>query len=324
MESEQSQRIRGKKIQHASLVAIIGNGALSLVKIAAGMVFRSLAVIGDGIDSLGDVVSSFISYFTARIITRPPDAKHPFGHARAENIATKVLSFLVFFAGIQLGLSSVNSLLNPSIRELPSIYVLVAAGISIAGKVMLGVYLNLRGNKLESPMLTANGKNMFSDVLISFGIFIGIGLSILFQLPILDPITAILVSLWIMKTGISIFVETTSEVMDGVDDKDVYDKIFESVAAVENAHNPHRTRVRQIGNQYVIDLDIEVPGEKTVLEGHEISIQVENEIRNKIYNIFDIMVHVEPEGNVAHREGFGLSEHSTDQLKSKNAPDPKK
>ena len=95
--------------------------------------------------------------------------------------------------------------------------------------------------------------------------------------------------------------------MDGINDPSIYNKIFEAVFSVEGVHNPHRTRVRKLSNMYVIDLDIEVNGDLTVHEAHEIAKKVEKKISENIDNIYDIIVHIEPLGNVEHREKFGLS-----------------
>ena len=101
--------------------------------------------------------------------------------------------------------------------------------------------------------------------------------------------------------------------MDGVDDKSVYEQIFAAVDKTEGAINPHRTRVRKIASLYVIDLDVEVDGSITVTAAHEIAMSLETEIRTSVENVYDIMVHVEPKGNIEHTEKFGVSGDTLDE-----------
>jgi len=302
------ERERSARIELVSWVAIAGNLLLALLKIIAGIRAGSLAVLGDGIDSTTDIVASGITLFAARIIAKPPDREHPYGHFRAETIATKTLSFIIFFAGAQLALSTVHRIISSEYGGVPGIAALYAAAISIVGKVALSVLLSRSGKKLDSSMLRANGKNMQSDVLISTGVLAGVVFTQAFRMPLLDSIAALLISLWIMRTAFTIFMESNMELMDGLGDQTVYPVIFKAVDETSGAVNPHRTRVRKLGNMYIIDLDIEVDGKKTVTEAHNIAVQVEHTIKQRVDNVYDIMVHVEPKGNVELNERFGVTD----------------
>jgi len=301
-------RERARRIELISWVAIVGNLLLALLKIIAGIRAGSLAVLGDGIDSTTDIVASGITLFAARIIAKPPDREHPYGHFRAETIATKTMSFIIFFAGAQLALSTGRRIISGEYGGVPEIAALYAAAISIVGKAVLSVLLSRSGKKLDSSMVRANGKNMQSDILISTGVLAGVVFTQIFRMPLLDSITALLISLWIMRTAFTIFVESNMELMDGLGDQTVYPVIFKAVDEISGAVNPHRTRVRRLGNMYIIDLDIEVDGGKTVTEAHNIAIQVEHTIKQRVDNVYDIMVHVEPKGNVERNERFGVTD----------------
>ncbi|MBN2551608.1 MAG: cation transporter [Spirochaetales bacterium] len=301
-------RERSERIALISWIAIVGNLVLALIKIIAGLSAGSLAVVGDGIDSTTDIIASGITLFAARVIAKPPDREHPYGHFRAETIATKTLSFLIFFVGAQLALSTVRRLIGGEHGEVPQVMALYAAGISIIGKIALSVLLLRSAKKLASTMLRANGKNMQSDILISGGVLLGVLLTRLLHFGLLDSVIALLISLWIMKTAFSIFMESNLELMDGIGDQTVYPAIFKAVEEVSGAVNPHRTRVRRLGNMYIIDLDIEVDGGKTVIQAHRIAVQVEQMIKRRVDNVYDIMVHVEPRGNVELNERFGITD----------------
>ena len=299
---------RAGRIALVSWIAIAGNFVLALLKIIVGLRAGSLAVLGDGIDSTTDIVASGITVFAAGVIAKPPDREHPYGHFRAETIATKTLSFIIFFVGAQLVLSTVRRLISGEFEGVPEITALYAAGISIIGKIALTILLLRSGKKLDSSMLRANGTNMQNDIIISAGVLVGVLLTQVFQLPLLDSIVALLVGLWVMRTAFMIFRESNLELMDGVGDQTIYPAIFKAVEEVSGAVNPHRTRVRRLGNMCIIDLDIEVDGRKTVIEAHRIALQVEQEIKRRVDNVYDIMVHVEPEGNIELGERFGITD----------------
>jgi cation diffusion facilitator family transporter len=298
---------RKKEIEKASWISIIGNATLSVLKIVIGLIAGSLAVVGDGIDSASDIVTSFITLLTARIIAKPPDVKHPYGYERADTIAAKALSFVIFFAGAQLGISTVTKIIENQTRDLPSPLAIYITVVSIVGKIMLAVYLYRIGKKRQSSMLMANAKNMQNDVIISVAVLTGLFFTFILRLPIVDTITALAVSVWIMKTAFEIFMQTNLELMDGIKNPSIYKEIFKAIDAVEGVTNPHKVRLRKLGNMYVMDIDIEVEASLTVHEAHEIAHQVEDSIKTKINNIYDIMIHVEPMGDVNKNEKFGVT-----------------
>ncbi len=299
-------RERSNQIGRVAWIAIVGNTLLAVLKTIAGLMAGSLAVVGDGIDSTTDIVASIIILFAARIISKPPDREHPYGHFRAETIATKTLAFVIFFVGAQLALSTVRRILSGEYGRVPDLLAIYVTVASILGKIVLAFLLIRAGKKLQSSMLLANGKNMQNDILISAGVLAGLVFTQVFHLPILDSITALAISLWIMKTAYGIFMEANLELMDGNDDPLVYSTIFQAVESVSGAANPHRARVRRLANMYIIDLDIEVESSKTVAQAHDIAARVERTIKGQLDNVYDIMVHVEPLGNVEADERYGL------------------
>ena len=312
LNAEKKINNRTEVIRKASWVGIIGNAFLSVIKITAGILSGSFALLGDGIDSATDIVTSIVTLFTSKIAERPPDDGHPYGHGRAETVATKALSFIIFFAGAQLALTTVRNLFVSNERGIPDFFAFYFVIISIFGKVFLAFYKYNAGKKVNSSMLLADAKNMMNDILISISVLIGLIFTYLFKMPIVDTVTALLISIWIMKVAFDIFLETSVELMDGLEDQSIYNKVFNATCGVAGVKNPHRTRIRKINTMYVIDMDIEVDGNLTVIEGHDISKKVHDCIQNKIENIYDVIIHVEPIGNEEKTEKFGLSKKSID------------
>jgi cation diffusion facilitator family transporter len=299
---------RSQIIARASWVGIFGNGVLALLNVGFGIWGHSLALIGAGIDTVTDVAASIVTLLAGRIVDKPPDEKHPYGHGRAETIATKLLSFIIFFAGTQLVLSTVSHLFSDSVRRLPAFITIVIAGISIVGKLFLALLKWRAGKKAHSSMLIADAKNMTMDIFISASVLIGIYFTLRLSMPMVDTLLGLGVGLYIMKVGYGIFMETNMELMDGLQDQDLYRQVCRAVLAVEGVQNPHKMRIRKLNTSYVIDIDIEVDGGLTVQEGHNLAMQVEESIHTRVKNVYDVNVHVEPVGNLETEERFGLSQ----------------
>jgi cation diffusion facilitator family transporter len=307
---------RAALVKRASLTALAGNLFLAVAKITAGLMTGSLAVVGDGIDTSIDVLIAVMQLFIANVAARPADPGHPWGHGKAETVGTAALSFMLFFAGFQLIASSGGDILNGAARDVPGPAAAAVTLVSIAGKLLLALNQHRMGKKAGSAMLAANAKNMAGDVAVSTGVLAGLVFSRLFNVGQIDSAAAVLVGLWVIKSAIGIFAGVNAELMDGGAFKEQYRAVFEAVHSVPGAGNPHRTRIRRIAGFLDIDLDVEVDSSLTVKEAHVIATQVEKAIRSKLENVFDIMVHIEPAGDLSSTkdEAYGLSENTVKQI----------
>ncbi len=300
--------VRERKIIKASWIAVVGNALLSAIKIVIGIMSGSFAVVADGIDSASDVLTSLITLFTAHIIGRPPDLRYPYGYNKADTIATKLLAFIIFFAGAQLAIFTSERLIYPTETEIPDSIAIYVILISIIGKYALAFYLRKTGKSIDSQMLIANARNMQNDVVISLSVLTGLIFTFVLKLPIIDLITAFLVSIYIMFVAFRIFMQSNRDLMDGIDNPEIYQKIITASKSVSGISNPHRIRVRKMAHLYIVALDVEIDGNLSLLEAHELSSQVEGEIKKILPNVYDVLVHPEPVGNVEPDEVYGISE----------------
>jgi cation diffusion facilitator family transporter len=238
---------------------------------------------------------------------RPPDPKFPYGYNRVEAIATKLLSFFIFFIGAQLVYHSSLNLYFEKPTGIPTRGAVFITLISVVVKLALSWWQMREGKRIQSKMIIANAKNMRNDIVLSLSVLIGVALSLYFQAFCIDQAHALLGGFWILKVAFDIFRETSGELMDMVHNTKVYDLIFEAVDSVYGVHNPHRVRVRRLSNLLMIDIDIEVDPDLPMKKVHELGQEVELAIKNKVENVYDIMVHFEPLGNVESEEKFGVS-----------------
>ncbi|MEL3899157.1 cation diffusion facilitator family transporter [Treponema phagedenis] len=301
---------RTKIVRLASYIALCGNLFLCVIKITAGILVSSLGLLGDGLDSATDVIVAVMTLIISFIITRPSDTEHPWGHQRAETMASLVLTFVIFTAGFQLFIEAGKKLFAIYAGQtitLPNTWALIVTIISIVGKLLLALNQYLLGKKADSTMILANAKNMVSDVVISVSVLLGFLLSFIFKAPYMDLIIALFVACWIMKTAIQLFFELNVELMDGNTNKQLYKKLFEAVQTVQGAKNPHRARIRKMANLWDIDLDIEVDGNMSVNQAHSIAEEITLAIKKRIINVYDIMVHIEPLNSDRTQESYGLT-----------------
>ncbi|MDR2130115.1 MAG: cation diffusion facilitator family transporter [Odoribacteraceae bacterium] len=307
--------LREKILARASWVSAAGNALLSVAKITAGYLAGSIAVIGDGVDSATDIAISLVMIFTASLVRRPPNRKYVYGYSKAESIGAKVLSLLIFYAGVQVLVASGRDILDAIVgtaspRPLPGMLAVHVTLLSIVAKLGLAAYQARQARRAGSVLLRVNARNMLYDVYLSACVLAGLSGTLLFDWPLLDPVTGLLVSFFIIRGSLRAFKESSVELMDGVNDETVYARLFEAVERVPGAHHPHRARSRQAGGMFLIDLDIEVDGDLPLREAHAIAEAVEESIKASIENVHDVVVHVEPSGHCSRDENYGIDSTS--------------
>lgn len=301
---------RKKIMLLTSWISVCGNVLLSALKIVAGIMSGSLAVLSDGLDSASDVFTSLIILIATPIISRPPNSKFAYGHEKAENIASTILSFVIFLMGGQMLITSAGKIIRSEITELPSTVAIAVTVASIAGKLLLALYQFRQGRRVNSSMLKANAVNMRNDVIISCGVLLGLGFTFLLNLPVLDPVIALLISIYIIYSAIGIFRDANVVLMDGMLDTAIYRDIISAVEKVPGASNPHRIRSIHTGNLYNVVLDIEVDGSLPLIDAHRIAQKVEDTIKTQVDNIYDIVIHVEPKGVQHCEEKYGVNKEN--------------
>ncbi|TYB97435.1 MAG: cation transporter [Kosmotoga sp.] len=303
---------RNRIAKKASIIGIVVNSILAFFKITFGFLSGSVSILGDGVDSASDIITSAITLVSTQISAKPPDKEHPYGHERAETIATKVVSMIIFFAGGQLALTSIQRLFQgiPEIKHIGII--IVISTVSIATKFFLFRYKYRVGKNISSSVFIADAYNMRNDILISLSVLTGMLVIYFTDLVIIDTLLGMFVSAIVIKNAVELFQESSQELMDGIDQKnDVYRQLFESLKNLDEVRNPHKVRIRKMGYKYLVELDIEVNGSLQVREAHKIAKNVEETIKEKNKNIYDVHVHVEPSGNVED-EKYGVSNDEID------------
>ncbi|RRJ62019.1 cation transporter [Paenibacillus oralis] len=281
-----------RKGERGAWVSIAAYLVLSAFKLSSGFYFASSALLADGFNNLTDIVASVAVLIGLKISQKPPDSDHAYGHFRAETIAALVASFIMAMVGIQVIVDAVRALAagkqtEPDVRS--ALIALVCAA------AMGGVYwFNRRlAKQINNQALMAAAKDNLSDALVSVGAAVGI-FGAQFGLPWLDTVAAIAVGILICKTAWDIFRDSTHNLTDGFDEKELRD-LRSTISRIPGVEGIKDLKARVHGNHVLVDVVIEVDPHLTVIESHEISDRVEDRMR-RIQNVMHVHVHVEPKG----------------------------
>ena len=285
----------GRAAIRSTLFSIIGNGLLAVIKWVTGFFGHSYALIADAIESASDTLSSLLLLFGIRYSLRPADKNHPYGHGRAEPLLTfMIVGFLVISSGIIV----VKSIQNISVpHELPHPYTLVVLGLIIITKEVFYRVVMARSRHTHSSSLKADAWHHRSDAITSLTAFIGISIALYFGkgYESADDWAALAAAGIILYNSYLIFRPALGEIMD----EHVYDDMVNEIRVlsgeVPGVLDTEKCHVRKVGMQYLVDLHVIVDGRKTVKEGHEIAHAIKSHLRERMPQVADVLIHVEPD-----------------------------
>ncbi|MBN7572839.1 transporter [Clostridium sp. 2-1] len=280
-----------KIAERGARVSIIAYITLSLLKLGVGFFAQSKALLADGINNTTDIIASVAVLIGLKISRKPADDDHPYGHLRAETIASLIASLIMIAVGLDVLYNAIKSVIffNPKAPDLVS----AAAAIFCAAAIYMVYRYNMRiAVKIKSSGLMAAAKDNLSDAWVSIGTTIGIVAS-QFGFPWIDPLAAVVVSALILKTGWDIFREATHNLSDGFS-REKLDGITKSISQVPGVKQIKNIRARVHGNNILLDLVVSVSSELSLVEGHSITEKIEDKLKEDL-DITQVMVHVEPD-----------------------------
>ena len=273
--------------------AIAWNILLTVIKVVAGLIGKSSAMVADGLHSASDIISSIGVLLGNYISATPVDKEHNYGHEKAETLVSFLLSILLIVVSGSIGLDALKSLRNIDEIAIPTALPLIIAVVSILIKEYQYRITIKIAKKINSPALKADAWHHRSDALSSIAAFIGIGGAML-GFKVLDPIASIVVAIFVAKVGIEILFGATNELMDVSIDIEQEEQIKEIAKNTKGVRNLGEIRSRKHGAMAYVDLIICVDGDLTVREGHDIANQLEKDIIRDMEFVKGITVHVEP------------------------------
>lgn len=285
-------KYRYNEIKKASIISILGNVVLTVMKGIIGYFAGSTALIADALHSASDLFGSVVLLQGLKIAHRPPDETHPYGHHRAESITSKLLSIILAITAIGIGNEAIKILRSGEIVAPKSMAIYVAL-ISVIFKEAMYQYTVRIGKKVRSSAVIADAWNHRSDALSSIATVIGIAGAIL-GFPFMDPIAGIVVSILILRTALSIYIEAIHSLMDTAPAKEILDSIRNAANKASGVKSVQDVKVRQYGSKYVVDMKICVDPQITVEEGHGAAARAKESILKDNTDVLDVLIHVNP------------------------------
>ncbi len=305
MESKDFNEKYYKKIGKYTIAQVICNVFFTVIKIFGGIFTASGALLSDGINSLGDCLTSFISALANRAASKKADKEHQFGHEKIENYITLLFSILIILSGLILIYEAIVSIVNGKYKDGLDPELLVGIIISvfvIVSKFILGIVVYFGYKKTNSALLKAQSTDHFLDTIGSFITLIV--LTVLYlnidneSIRILDPIASIIIAIIILIGGIRIFIENSNSLLDRACSKEVNDKIKKEILEIKGVLHIDLFKSRMASNRIFIDVEVSVGDNLSLKDAHDIAENIKEKVLMNNSEVKAISVHINPSSHL--------------------------
>ena len=283
---------RFKKVRLASILGMVGNLFLLIIKSIIGFMTNSQAMIADSLNSAGDIFSSFMTFIGNSIASKPSDDDHNLGHGKAEYIYSMIISIVMIIMGIFVFKDSVISIFSHDKYNF-SVWLIIVCLITIVVKLFLFIYTNKLSKKYDNLLIKANSKDHRNDTFITLANLIS-ALLTLYDIYWFDGVVGAFIAIWMIITAFKIFKESYDVLMD----KSISDKTKDKVFKIINSHDEIKKVIHfnstPVGYKYQISFTIYVDGNMSTFESHRIADNLEKEIGKKMDEIYLTVIHVNP------------------------------
>lgn len=278
-----------------SMVSVLANSLLSIVKLTAGIIGNSTAMVSDAVHSISDIFSTIIVMIGFKVSTKEADKNHPFGHERFESVTAIILAFILTVVGAGIGYSGIQKVFFTGTAELivPGGLALGAAVISIIIKEAMYWYTKISARKINSGALMADAWHHRSDAMSSVGSFIGIAGARL-GFPMMDPLASIVICLLILKVALSIFTDSINKMTDTSCDESMIEEIKDIILDQPGVLGIDKVKTRMFGNRSYVEVENRANGEEPLNVTHEIAHQVHDAVEKNFQSVKHCTVHVNP------------------------------
>lgn len=288
MKAQQNLEI-AKKI---SVVSILWNIILSIIKVLAGVIGHSGAMIADGVHSISDVATTVLAYLGVKMASKSADEDHPYGHEKLEPVMGKMLAIILFLTAAGIMYKGAQAIMSGDV-ETPKGIAIYAAVLSIVIKEWMFHYTVKGAKKINSGALKADAWHHRTDALSSVGSLVGIS-GAMMGYPLLDPIAGVAIGLLVMKVAVDIYIQSVKELIDTAADKETVNALRECIIEVEGVKGIDDLKTRMHASRLYVDVEVSVDGHLTLHDAHLIAEHVHHVIEADFEEVKHCMVHVNP------------------------------
>ena len=283
---------RFKAANRASILGMVGNIFLFIIKVTVGFISNSQAMIADAFNSASDILSSFMTYIGNRVASKDADEDHNLGHGKAEYIYSMLISIVMFILGSKILIDSILSIINPDKFHF-SIWLVIVCIVTIVIKLSLYLYTRNIGKKYNNLLVEANSKDHRNDVVITSCNLVA-AICSLYGLTYVDGIVGLGISLWIVYTAIKIYKDSYDVLMDKTISSETKDKVLAIIEEHDEVLKIQHFNATPVGYRYMVNFSIFVDGNLSTFESHAIADHLEEEIDEKVPEIYLTVIHVNP------------------------------
>jgi cation diffusion facilitator family transporter len=282
---------RGASVVARGIALSLG---LGIAKIAGGIAGQAYALVADGIESITDIAVSLLMWGSFQWAARPPDKDHPYGHGKAESVAALLTALVVLGAGVGVGWKAIAEIGDP--HRTPAWWTLVILAVVVAIKVPFSRRLTEVGRDTSSSALGAEAWHHLSDAIASAAAFIGISIAVVGgrRYASADGWAALVASVVIAVNGLKIFKCSLGELMDVAVPDTLENEVRGIALGVPGVSSLDKCRIRKSGVSYLVEIEVQVPGDLSVRAGHDIAHLVKDSLLASGLKVSDVTVHIEP------------------------------
>ena len=290
---------RERKIYKVTVLGSVINVLLVILKFAFGIIGRSSAMVADAVHSLSDLITDVVVIVFVKLSNKPQDKDHDYGHGKYETLATAFIGLALLAVGVMIlygGVEKIFAALRGEPLPEPGMIALIAALLSIVLKEWCYRFTVKVGRDTGSQAVVANAWHHRSDAFSSIGTALGIGGAIFLgeRWTVLDPIAAVVVSVFIIKTSLSLMRQASDELLEKSLPDETERKIKEKAESEDGDSGIHNIRTRRIGNRISIEMHLRMPGGITLYEAHRRATEIERNLRCQFGADTYISLHIEP------------------------------
>ncbi len=275
-----------------SVVSIFWNVILSVIKVIAGILGNSGAMIADGIHSISDVATTVLAYLGVKMAAKTADEDHPYGHEKIEPVMGKMLAIILFVTAGGIMYGGAKAIMSGDV-ETPKGIAIYAAVLSIIIKEWMFHYTIKGARRINSGALKADAWHHRTDALSSVGSLVGIS-GAMMGYPLLDPIAGVAIGLLVMKVAVDIYIQSVKELIDTAAAPEIVEALSKCILSIEGVKGIDDLKTRMHASRYYVDVEISVDGQLTLHDAHIIAEHVHHVIETDFDDVKHCMVHVNP------------------------------
>ena len=286
----------------AAALSIASNSALIALKLAAGAITGSIAIVTEAIHSLIDLVASVIAFVSVRKADEPADEEHPYGHEKVENLAAAIEGILILVGAAVIVYEASHRLVVGS--EVESLGIGIAVmGFSVLANLFVSGYLYRQARLTDSPALEGDAAHLRTDAMTSAGVLLGLGVVQITGIAAFDSITALIVAFAIVGAGLTLVRRSSGVLIDEALPEAEMDRIEAAIATArtEEVAGYHKLRARRAGSRRHIDFHVQYRSGTSLERAHELAHEMRDSIEAEIPQA-DVLIHAEPETSFRERE----------------------